>query len=47
MNLADNYDMHKISDKFANGSGRTNDDRDMTPWFPRLLVNTLQGTFSA
>ena len=27
MKLADNNDMHKISDKFENGSDRTNDDR--------------------
>ena len=31
MKLADNNDMHEISDEFENGSDRTNDGRVMSP----------------
>ena len=47
MKLADNNNMHIISDELENGSEWTNSGSVMSPWLSRLLVNTLQATFSA
>ena len=35
MKLADNYDMHKISEKFDNESDGTGDSRVTSPWLSK------------